>query len=227
MKVGALKLDAMTKDRFASQGASGGAAWAPKKMKSWGFDDGRAILTGPTGLLQKAWGQNWKYGEATNGCFVQHSLVQQVGTVGKGGQLPTIKPKTAKALFIPITDKAVNSARLVGEEADFHRRMTGQLGWGQPANTGPMRFGVKVSGGFKGKPFAVEYGALVKGRLKDGRLQRWDAKLGTYVDGVPDFIFLSKIDIPPRPMLPTAANERADLIRTMMDFMLGRTAPRF
>lgn len=227
MKVVALKLDAMTMDRFDSQGASGGVPWAPKKAKSWGYDDGRAILTGPSGLLLKAWGQDWSYGEATNGNFVQHSLIHQVGTVGRGGMLPTIRPKKAKALFIPITDKANHSARLVGHEADFQRRMTGQLGWGEPADHRPMRFGVTMTGGRSSKPSAIEYGGLIKGRLKDGRLQRWNASTGVYEDGVPDFIFLQKVDVPPRPMLPTSPNERADAIRSMIDFMLGRTVPRF
>lgn len=222
----AVKLHAMTMDRFATAGASGGVAWAPKKMKEWGHDDCRAILTGPSGLLLKAWGTDWSNNSGSTGNFMQYSLLQQVGTIGKGGLLPTIRPKNAKALFIPITDKAIHSNRLEGQEADFHRRMTGQLGWGQPENFSPMRFGVTIHGGKKGRPMALEYTALIKGRLKDGRLQRWNNKLGTYEDGVPDFIFLQKVDVPPRPMLPTSPNERHDAVQVMLDFMHTRRVPR-
>lgn len=40
------------------------------------------------------------------------SAILQFGTKGKGGKLPTIVPKTAKALFIPLTTKAAKSVRV-------------------------------------------------------------------------------------------------------------------
>lgn len=227
MRVGANKLYALTMDRFSSQGASSGTPWPQKRVKQWGYDDGRAILTGPTGLLQKAWGTNWTDHEASCGNPLAYSLVHQLGTVGKGGQLPTIKPKKAKALFIPITDKAVNSARLEGQEGDFYRRMTKMTGFGEPANLRPVRFGVKFHGGTRTKPArSLSYVPLIKGRLKDGRLQRQDPKTGEWTDGVPDYLFLKKVDIAPRKMLPTAQNERADLVLTLIDFMRTRSVPR-
>jgi phage gpG-like protein len=41
------------------------------------------------------------------------AAVHQFGTKGKGGKLPTIVPKQAKALFIPLTPLAARSSRVV------------------------------------------------------------------------------------------------------------------
>jgi hypothetical protein len=126
MEATAFYMVQLTHDRFLTQGQSGGVPWIGKRVKSWGHDDGRAILTGPSGeLLGSFQGYGTDAGRAV--CFsdAPHSHVQQVGTVGKGGALPTIVPKRAKALFIPITDRAIQSERLSGSQAASFRSANG------------------------------------------------------------------------------------------------------
>lgn len=53
-------------------------------------------------------------------CTHPSALVHQLGTVGKGGKLPTIKPKRAKALYIP---KSMEGMNAIGADG----RITGDL----------------------------------------------------------------------------------------------------
>ena len=185
------------KDRFATAGASGGIAWPQKKMREWGYDDGRAILTGRTGELLESF---QSYGEVD--CAVVfsdkfYSRIQHLGTVGKGGVLPDIKPKKAKALFIPITDRAQASVSVTGVHAAALRQS-----YGMKPSPSPFRVathGPKITGGL--------FAPLRKGRLKDNHLEVWDGE--KYVAGVPDFIFLQSVSLPSRPLLPTGEAERA------------------
>ena len=141
-----LFLEQQVKRRFATQGLSGGVSWPQKKIQ-----DGRAILTGRTGFLLNSFFVIQQRGvnspnrhRVQVGSVARYARVHQLGTRGKGGKLPTIVPKRAKALWIPLNDKA--------------------------ARFGPGGPGLK-----KGK----------------------------------DFIFLKKVDIPPRPMLPDSEQEIA------------------
>lgn len=98
------------KTRFETRGTSGGAPWrAPKWTTTVGFDDGRSILTGPTGDLLSRFHSYGTETEAITGNDAKYARVQQLGTKGKGGVLPDIVPKRAKALFIPLTDRARTS----------------------------------------------------------------------------------------------------------------------
>jgi phage gpG-like protein len=100
-------LEQQVKRRFATQGLSGGARWQPKRIK-----DGRAILTGRTGallnsffavsLVRKSTGMS----EIAVGSSMRYAAIHQLGTVGKGGVLPSIFPRRAKALWIPLNDRA-------------------------------------------------------------------------------------------------------------------------
>lgn len=188
-------------DRFQTQGASGGKPWAPKKMKSWGYDDGRSILTGSTANLKNSF---YHYAPDANTAIVgndrPYSHIQQVGTIKAGGILPTIVPKKAKALWIPITDRAKQSTTVSGTQAALMVSM-GEVRRMEAGHRAGVRFPKKGMG-------MILFG-LIPGRLKYGRLQKKDAA-GNYVDGIPDFIFLSRVNISPRPMLPDGENERSE-----------------
>lgn len=207
-----------TKERFATGGVSGGMPWPQKFLRSVGYDDGRAILTGATGELLNSF---IGYGEDNRAIMASNSpyaLIHQLGTVGKGGVLPTIVPKRAKALFIPITDKAINSMRISGPRAALLR--TGQNG-GVRLSESPLRVHVSSIGYKPGKSLGMEmYSPLIKGRIKNGALERLDPAIGKYLPGIPDFIFLSKSDIPPRPMLPDGATEQENQ-RRLIASMFG------
>jgi hypothetical protein len=134
-----------------------------------------------------------------------YTFVNEVGTKGKGGELPTIRPVKAKALFIPITERAHREHK-ANEDAAV------QI----------------TSSGFKKAKAIPHYlsrilgfSPLIKGRLLNGKLQKWDAINEKYVDGIPDFIFLQKVDIPPRPQLPTSDNELEAQVDKWVDLTLG------
>lgn len=220
MEATAFYMVQLTHDRFLTQGRSGGVPWVGKQVKKWGHDDGRAILTGATGeLLGSFQGYGTDAGQAV--CFsdAPHSRVHQLGTAGKGGTLPTIVPKRAKALFIPITDRAAHSERLSGSQAAAFRSGHGRGGHGSEDGS-PVRAGVKHVGYKPGKSLGrIQFVPLVPGRLKDGRLQVRDGG-GEWVDGTPDFIFLRKVDIAPRPMLPSSDGERGKIVQFFADALL-------
>lgn len=218
MEATAFYMVQLTHDRFLTQGQSGGVAWLGKRAKSWGHDDGRAILTGPSGELLGSFQGYGQDGQAV--CFsdAPHSYIQQVGTVGKGGAAPTIVPKRAKALFIPITDRAVHSERLSGSQAATFRASHG--GGHGSENSIAVRVGVKHVGYKPGNSLGrMQFVPLVPGRLKDGKLQVRDNG-GAWVDGTPDFIFLKRVDIAPRPMLPSSDQERGKIVTFFADAML-------
>lgn len=194
------------RDRFRTQGRSGNVLWPEKQMKVWGHNDGRAILTGTSGDLLA----EWQFKLIKNGIQlfnpVRYAHVHQEGTVGKGGTLPTIVPVTAKALFIPVTDRAKKSERLTGSDAMFVRRHGGMS---------------KMRGAVRVHPPSWPDTGLRKGRLKDGALEVWDEKYGDYVQGTPDFFFLSKVDIPPRPMLPDSEKEKQAQLGFVYELKFG------
>lgn len=196
------------KARFASRGRSGGILWPEKASKSWGYDDGRAVLTGRTNVLLDSFKTRIEKTTITLYSDAPYAHVHQLGTQGKGGVLPTIRPRQAKALFIPITDRAKQSQRFSGSHAVFIRKT-----YGMDKDTGPVRLAMT---GTKVKRLSGLTSQLRQGRVKDGRLEVRDAD-GDWVRGVPDFIFLKKVDIPPRPMLPTSPNEQ----REQTDFIMA------
>jgi phage gpG-like protein len=208
-----LHLHSQVQNRFVTQGASSGTPWQPKKIKEWGADNGRAILRGASATLLNSFFHYGKPNLAVVASHAHYSRVHQLGTVGKGGILPTIKPKKAKALFIPITDRAIHSMRLTAGDASW-ANIIGSKPFGR---TKARRFAVKehLAG------VAPEFHELKKGRLKDGTLEVWDERAGEWKAGKPDFIFLRKVDIPPRPMLPTSAGEIEDTTRTLIRAMFG------
>ena len=78
------------KERFKTQGASSGTPWpAPKRVKQWGADDGRSLLTGQTAHLR----DSFQYMVQGNLIILftdsPHARTHQFGA--------TIKAKTAKA----------------------------------------------------------------------------------------------------------------------------------
>lgn len=207
MNVIGFYLSQQVTDRFRTAGASGGVSWPPRKIDEWGANTGRAILTGSTGNLLNSFNGFGKDNRAVVESVLSYAHVHQLGCVGKGGILPDIVPKRAKVLFIPITSKAENSTLLTGPDAAYFRSTHGS-GSGR-VDARPIRAGVRTVGYRAGKNLgATVYTGLVKGRLKDGHLQKWNAKLGMYVDGVPDFIFLRKVSISARPMLPDGNAEK-------------------
>lgn len=193
-------------ERFRTQGASSGTAWAPKKLKAWGYDDGRSILTGATARLKDSFQSIATATAVTVFSDVPYAATQQFGA--------TIKPKTAKALFIPITDRAITSQRLSGPAAAHVRFVYGHPRLNANAYrvaTRGKKYSSPLAKAFiaAGTAGGVVFSPLVRGRLNKGKLEKWDEKKGEYVQGVPDFIFLSKVTIKPRPMLPDSADEQA------------------
>ena len=231
------------KTRFDTAGASGNANWPPKRARSWGYDDGRGILTGHSAQLKRSFFQNSDADSVSIGSALPYAKTHQHGA--------TIRPKNgAKALFIPLTDRAITSHRYGGAAASAIR--TSQK---LDANGRPVRMatggGKKLASAYGisddlGLPFI--YSPLKAGRLKDGQLQvkkmvrtvessiATKRKAGPYgfqrktfkqgwkevwVNGQPDFIFLAKAVIPPRGMLPNSAAEQA----AVMDFIANALAP--
>lgn len=210
-------LEQQVKDRFRTQGASSGTPWKKKRN-----DDGRATLTGRTGNLLRSFHHKsgMQDGKMTVSVYSDelYAFVHQNGTIGAGGTLPDIKPVKAKALFIPLTDRAASSQRVEGAPAATFRRRMG-MGAG-----GPIRIaskGRKVLSKIpeeranKTKVFA----SLKQGRIHKGQLQVKDAK-GEWIPGRPDFIFLKVVKIPPRPMLPDSPTEKdaqAQFVGDMFD----------
>jgi hypothetical protein len=192
------------KQRFATHGASGGTPWRQKRVKEWGADDGHAVLTGDSATLLNGWGYRIEGNRIILENAAPHAHVQQVGTAKYGGPIPTIRPIHAKALFIPITRRARLSARVHG--------------WSGGGGAAIMRIATR------GKKLKTgEFAPLKKGRLHEGRLQVQDRD-GEWVDGTPDFIFLKKVDIPPRPMLPNSPAEQAEQRRMVTDVLIPLAA---
>jgi hypothetical protein len=202
------------RDRHATQGASGGAPWAPKAFKQLGYDDGRAILTGYTGKMLNLWhsygevGPNGN-GKATVANDAPYSFVMEKGTKGKGGTLPDIVPVRAKALFIPVTDRAIAYSRFKAGQSVRLRKTP----------TGYKTESMKNTGGRK-VPGVLTFGDLVRGRIKNNRFQKYDERQEKYVDGTPDYIFLTRVSIPARPQLPTSDKERDEQVRFFVNEML-------
>lgn len=166
------------KERFATQGESGGERW-PRRNPLFSMGNDRAVLTGLTGELL----ESFRYEIDGNRIMVYsdspYAHVHQLGTTGKGGVLEPIKPVKAKALWIPLTEKARKAS---------------------------LAMRIKRDGSSMAEtPFNLKRGRIYKGMIQvlDKRYKppRWKA-------GLPDFIFLSKVDVPPRRMLPTSDREQ-------------------
>jgi phage gpG-like protein len=103
-------LKSQVDQRFETEGASGGIAWAhPKWIESIGKPDGRKLLHGRTGALRESWQSEASENSAAVFSNSIAAAVAQAGTRGKGGDLPDIVPKRAKKLFIPLTDRAASA----------------------------------------------------------------------------------------------------------------------
>lgn len=174
------------KERFASRGSSGGVIWPEKR-----FNDGRSPLTGRTGSLAESFTFSV---DMKRGSIVLYSMCPFAHVHEEG---MTIEAKKAKALFIPITDRAANSQRYTGPEAAFIKNEYGHMNL-----SGPMRM---ASSGSK-LPSGI-FSALKPGKFEDGVLMVRNDD-GEYEPGVPDFIFLKKVNIPKRPMLPVSPREQ-------------------
>lgn len=183
------KLEAITSfaytqvhDRFKSLGQSGGIKWDENWLgnnnnyqKLWEFFDYYA-KNNTTGIVY---------------CWHPHADVQEYGTKGKGGLFQTIRPKKAKALFIPISDLAKKYAF-----AAAHRS---------------ARMQRNLAGSWVMVKRLIKMTDLKKGRFGENGLEVWNETTEEYEPGIPDFIFLAKSDIKARPMLPTSLNEKEAL----------------
>lgn len=209
-------LEGQVDDRFRTGGLSGSANWPPRRLDQMGGGSGRALMTGRSAALRESFKsdvdiQDNKFSVSVYS-DVPYAGVHQQGTTKYGGPIPTIKPKTAKALFIPITDRAAASERVVGIPAAHLRRLHGRAARYDPLRvaTRGRRITLKQTerrGGLiegEDRPFA----ALKRGRIKDGRLEVYNERRKKFETGIPDFIFLSQVDIPPRPMLPDGQAEK-------------------
>jgi len=196
------------RERF-SNGGSMAVRWPAKR-----FNDDRAILTGMSagrtgGLLGSFKAGIMDEGKgAFVGSTVPYARVHQLGAgPKKGGQLPAIVPKTAKALFIPLTDRARTSSPM-STPAGTKVRV---------ATTGPSK--TKIVGGQKVRV----RNPLIQGRIsKSGDLEALDQKTGKWGPGKPDFLFLRKVEIPPRPMLPDSMEERREQENMVNDILKAR-----
>ena len=93
------------KERFKTQGKSANIGWPSKRIS-----DGRSILTGRSAGLLNSF--TWIQEGAKRVSVLStapYAFVHQLGTIGKGGTLPTVRPVRAKALFIPLNDRAASS----------------------------------------------------------------------------------------------------------------------
>jgi len=191
----AMLLHTQVKQRFITLGTSGGTRWPDKFSTRMGVHTAKTQpLTGATGNLLKSFHAQPTFNGAEIESALPYAATHQTGA--------TIRPVKAKALFIPISDVAQTSQRLTGNIKFFQRGRRGATI-------------EKVVAGFTyAKPRTNQagetqaYQQLKKGRLKDGRLQVWDARRAEYKDGTPDFIFLKKVTILPRPMLPDSPGEQ-------------------
>lgn len=173
--------------RFVSAGSIGGVAWPKKK-----FDDGRAILTGRSALLRKSF-----VSVATErGVNILNDRIyfdtQQNGA--------TIAATKAKALYVPLTDRGASSQRLSGPPAGAARQA-----YGMRASQSPYRVATR---GPKLKADKLFFRPLVQGRFKDGKLQSLGPN-GWQDGGKPDFLFLKRVVVPQRKMLPDSPQEKA------------------
>lgn len=110
MRVIASLVHRQIEDRFESEGASGGIPWPkPKWIESIGRPDGRKLLHGRTGHLRESYQESSDANTATVASDSVAAAMAQAGTVGKGGDLPDITPKHARVLFIPISERAMDS----------------------------------------------------------------------------------------------------------------------
>jgi len=210
-------------DRFRTKGASGGVNW-PEKLIS----DNRATLTGVRSELR----ESFKHYIARDGSTmkvvvyssVKYSHVHQLGTEKYGGPIPTIRPKSAKALFIPLTDRAKTSDRHSGPSAAILRRTGGMealqsayraANRGDRVSTADYIKGGSMEESVEAKLNQMGFGLdnlpftpLKKGRFNNGQLEVYNERERKWEPGQPDFMFLMKVDIPPRPMLPDGQEEQ-------------------
>lgn len=87
-------------ERYRSAGSSGGTPW-PATATPRGHKP-------PLQNLEKTWSARNDENTATVASDSWIALVQHLGTQGKGGDLPTIVPKHAAKLFVPLTDKGLD-----------------------------------------------------------------------------------------------------------------------
>jgi len=200
--------------RFRTQGASGGAPWAEKRLKQLGYDDGRSILTGPGAGLKESFQNSATGNSATVWSDHPAARVHQLGTAKYGGPIPTIKPVKAKALFIAISDRARSAETHTGPAAARYRAAIGKI---EPAQASMSAIKIPTRGRKVSRGGTMYFAPLVRGRIKDGRLEKWDEKRQEFIPGVPDFVFLMKVDIVPRPMLPDSEKEQQDQMEFFAD----------
>lgn len=130
-------LTQQVKERFKTQGKSGNVVWPSKKIS-----DGRSILTGRSaGLLNSFMYVREGRTRVSVLSSLPYAKVHQLGTWGKGGQLPTIRPVRAKMLFIPLNDRAASSvaiqrAVVIGGRGTFRRMRVATRG-----GPSPLKFG--------------------------------------------------------------------------------------
>jgi len=110
MRVISALVKSQVDQRFETEGGSSGTPWpSPKFTTSIGRPDGRKLLQGRTGNLRESYHQSSDNSTATVESDNVAAIMGQQGTVGKGGELPDIVPKRAKMLFIPISERAMDS----------------------------------------------------------------------------------------------------------------------
>ena len=193
---------AQVRERFDTNGQSGGVTWPAKTLPTGGKP-----LHGHTLELKNS----FKFEVQARRSFAtiivysdsKHVGANQEGTVGKGGTLPEIVPKPGKkALFIALSERAQASQTLTVAAAALYRR-----DFSLARDVGPIRAPLGPTGAPMG---------LRKGKLMDGKLYVYNEATRQYVEGMPDFIFLSKVNIPPRPMLPTSPAEQERLGQSIL-----------
>jgi hypothetical protein len=136
------------------------------------------------------------------GPSIKYAAAQELGTVGKGGTLPTIKPKTAKALAMPVND-ALTPA--------------GVARWPGPRQS-PLDLHFV--------PF--RHGTIAVGALYAAKdLKKIRKKGGTLRDILPYYILLSKMDLKPTHFLRNGLLESLPLVTSNLavfihDLLAGR-----
>lgn len=138
---------------------------------------------------------------ALRGPATRYAAVQELGTVGKGGELPTIKPVRAKALAMPVNEALTRAgvARWPGpRDAPVNLKFV------------PFRRGISV-------------GAL----YDEQDLERVDDGEATFEDIKPYYVLMAKADIRPKRFLRDGVRESlprmaADLAAFLKNLVLGK-----
>jgi phage gpG-like protein len=100
-------LKSQIRQRFETHGESGGVYWPSRRQDVLGISRGYSVLRGPRDRLYNSWENEADESSAVCASNMPAAILHQLGTIGKGGELPTLRPKSGKKyIYWPLTDRA-------------------------------------------------------------------------------------------------------------------------